>query len=91
VTLDDRPRRAPGVIAQKVSDKVILLNVDSGRYYSLDGVAAKVWELCDGLRPVSDTIAVIRAEYPGGHGTVEEDVLSFLGDLARERLIDGAH
>jgi hypothetical protein len=66
----------------------VLLDPQTGAYYSLDDVGARLWELCDGSRTRSETIAAICAEYDADPATVETDILSLLDELAREHLVE---
>ena len=83
----NRPRRVTHVLSQRVSGRLVLLDAQTGAYFSLDEVGARVWDLCDGSRTVADAVAVICEEYAADATTIEADVLSLLGDLSRERLI----
>jgi hypothetical protein len=67
----------------------VLLRLDDGGYYALDEVGAMIWELCDGARAVGDIVAALCAEFDTPEGTVTADVLEFIGELRRERLLVG--
>jgi len=41
---------------QQVEGDSVLLDIDSGEYFSLNEVGGRVWELCDGPRSI-DSIA----------------------------------
>jgi hypothetical protein len=83
-----RPRRRSQVIAQRVSDRLVLLDSETGAYYSLDGVGVRLWELCDGSNTVTEAVAAICAEYDADAATVADDVREVLNELVRERLIE---
>jgi pyrroloquinoline quinone biosynthesis protein D len=85
--LDERLRRRDGVMAQEAQGKTVLLRMDDGSYYALDDVGALVWELCDGERSLADVIAALCAEYDAPETTVTADVIEFVNDLRRERLL----
>lgn len=85
---DNRPRRVGHIISQRISEKLVLLDPKTGAYYSLDGVGARVWELCDGSRTISETVASICAEYDADPKAIEADVLNLLDELSREQLVD---
>ena len=84
---DARPRRRERVLVQQAAGQCILLDVDSGNYYALDEVSGRIWELCDGDHSVSAMVEAIREEYEAPVEDVEADVLSFLGEMADERLV----
>ena len=85
--LQERLRRQEGVLAQEAHGQTVLLRLDDGGYYALDEVGAKIWELCDGARPVAEIVAALCAEFDAPEATVRADVLEFIGDLRRERLL----
>src|SRR5205085_2317369 len=51
-----RPRRRERVLTQAAAGTVVLLDLDSGQYYSLDEVSARVWDLCDGEHGVDELL-----------------------------------
>jgi coenzyme PQQ biosynthesis protein PqqD len=87
VILDERLRRQDGVLAQQAEGQTVLLRLEDGGYYALDEVGATIWELCDGERPVGEIVAQLCAEFDAPEATVRADVLEFIGDLRRERLL----
>lgn len=87
VVLDERLRRQDGVLAQEAQGQTVLLRLEDGGYYALDEVGAMIWELCDGSRAVAEIVAILCEEFDAAESTVREDVLEFIGDLRRERLL----
>jgi coenzyme PQQ biosynthesis protein PqqD len=85
--LGDRLRRQDGVITQEVEGQTILLRVDDGGYYAIDEVGAAIWELCDGNRPVGEIVTQLATEFDAPEATIRADVLEFVQDLRRERLL----
>jgi hypothetical protein len=82
-----KPQRRDRVLATRVEDQLALFDVDVGRYYGLDQVGGRVWELCDGSRELSDLVAVIGDEYDAPLDVVASDLKELLADLASENLI----
>jgi coenzyme PQQ biosynthesis protein PqqD len=87
VELDGRLRREAGVIAQEAHGQTVLLRIDDGGYYALDEVGAMIWELCDGNQSIGEIVAALCAEFDAPEETVSADVVEFIGDLRRERLL----
>jgi coenzyme PQQ biosynthesis protein PqqD len=85
--LDERVRRQDGVLAQEAQGRTVLLRLEDGGYYALDEVGAMIWELCDGSRAVAEIVAILCEEFDAPESTVRLDVLEFIGDLRRERLL----
>jgi len=87
IALDARPSRSQRVLAQPNAESLILLNPDDGQYYTLDEVGARIWELCDGTRAVTDVVSAIHAEYDAPLAAIQSDVVELLDDLTREKLL----
>ncbi len=85
--LGERPRRQDGILAQQAHGETVLLRLADGGYYALDEVGAAIWELCDGNRAVADIVTALCAEFDAPEATVRADVMEFIGDLLRERLL----
>jgi Coenzyme PQQ synthesis protein D (PqqD) len=75
------------VIFQEVGGQQVLLNLTDGLYYALDGVGARIWELCDGTRTVSDVIELLCQEYEAARKTIQDDTLELLEDLVGANLV----
>lgn len=86
-TLGERLRRQENVITQQVEGQTILLRTDDGGYYAVDEVGAAVWALCDGHRSIAEIVAALSAEFDASEETIRADVLEFIEDLRRERLL----
>ncbi len=87
MNVNSRPKRAERILSQRSAEMVILLSPGSGQYYTLDEVGARVWELCDGTRQVTDLVSAIHAEYDAPFETIQTDLLELLVDLTREKLV----
>lgn len=87
-TAPDRPRRASHVVARRVDETFVLLNVRSGAYYTLDEVGGRIWELCDGTRSAGDIAELLAADYDAPLATLESDVLELVEELRREAMLD---
>jgi hypothetical protein len=87
MALEICPMRVEGIVAQRTDDSLILLNPDSGHYYTLDEVGARVWDLCDGSHRVAEVVSSVHAEYDAPLNAIQTDVLELLDDLASERLV----
>jgi len=85
--LGERLRRRDAVITQQVEGQTILLRVDDGGYYAIDEVGAAIWERCDGNCPVGEIVIQLTAEFDAPEATIRADVLEFVQDLRRERLL----
>jgi hypothetical protein len=87
VTLDSVLVRRGRVIAKSSGGSLVLLDIDSGEYFSTNDVGALVWKLIDGARSVSAIAEAVAAEYEVELDVVEGDVMELVDELARESLL----
>ncbi len=75
-------------IASKIMDgEAILINLQTGVYYSLRDAGASAWHAICGHRTRDEIVAVVAAAYGVTDGVVRADVTELLAELARERAI----
>jgi hypothetical protein len=83
----DKPRHSPNAAHQGVGDEAILINLNTGSYYSLNDTGTKFWELLDGQRTIASFDQLIAAEYEVEAEVVEGDLLELAADFEQEGLI----
>lgn len=68
------------VVARRLGEEIVLLDLSSGVYFGLDAVGARVWELLsEKPRSLAQLAEHVEAEFSAPRATIEED----LRDLAR--------
>ena len=77
----------PPVIHQTLEGEVIVVNLDTGTYYSLDGVAAAIWGELERGASVEETVERAVGRYGAPGPLVEPAVTRFVEELVREELI----
>jgi pyrroloquinoline quinone biosynthesis protein D len=82
-----RFRQADRILAQDSNDTLLLLALDGGMYFSLEGVGRRVWALCDGTRSVEQLVDAIFSEYDAPRDVIDSDVRELISELAGERLL----
>ena len=83
----DKPRPSPNAAHQTVGEEAILINLNTGSYYSLNDTGTMFWGLLDGERTISDCAQLIATEYEVEAGMVEADLLELATDFNHEGLI----
>jgi len=79
--------RRERVMAQQVEGDAILLDIDSGEYFSLNEVGGLVWELCDGSRSVGDVAEVLSSEFEVDTTEALSDAIELLEGLVGAGLV----
>jgi hypothetical protein len=75
------------VAAEVFDGEVIILNLATGVYYSLDQTAGLIWTLLAGGHSVADTAATLLGRYDVAAERARADVERVAGDLVGESLI----
>lgn len=81
-----RPR--PDVVWITQGDAAVLLDAESGLYFTLNGVAARTWELLAGGEPLSAILEQLEDEYDIGRQPLENDVAALLKHLVELGLLE---
>jgi len=79
--------RRDRVMMQQVEGSSVLLDIDSGEYFTLNEVGGRVWDLCDGTRSVASIADVLSAEYDVDATTALLDADELLQSLAGAGLV----
>ncbi len=91
VNLPDRSLRyrpnAPKVIYETYDDEVVLINMESGNYYSLNRTAGRAWASIERRITAQEIAQELRRDYACDGAQVEEEVLRFVNELLQEGLI----
>jgi hypothetical protein len=77
----------PSVVYEKFDDELVLINLDSGNYYSFEKVGADIWGFVQNGVSETEIIEEISQRYAESLSTIEDAVKKFLSELKEEGLI----
>jgi hypothetical protein len=86
--LSQRFRALSHVIWTRHADAVVILDADRGRYYTLNEVAGRIWELLVGGEPVVEVLRQLRDEYEASAERLEADLGGLLDRLIEAALVE---
>jgi hypothetical protein len=75
-------------VSCKLGVEAAILNLKNGTYYGLDPVGARVWDLVQEPRTVSDLRELLIAEYDVDPVRLESDIRDLLRQLADNQLLE---
>ena len=87
MTLDSRVKASRDTAFSEIQDEIVLVGFQSGKYYGLDGVGARIWSLVQQPRTLREVLAALLEEFDVDAAACERDLLEFVGLLEREKLI----
>ena len=91
--MDSSTRFCPNsakVAAKVIDGEAILINLDTGAYYSMAGAGAAIWYLVENQLTVADLVETIATAYRVPLEEVEADVRRTLEELHKEDLVVAA-
>lgn len=80
-------RRSAEPVAVEVEDSVVMMSLERGKYYSLDGVAGRIWLLLEEPRSVNDLCTALQEEFRVDPAVCQSETREFLAELQHEGLI----
>lgn len=73
--------RGPGHLSANLDGDIVLMHGDNGRYFMLDTIGSRIWELLGEPIAVSTVLESLGQEYETGGTDHEDDTLAFLQEL----------
>jgi hypothetical protein len=87
MTLSDKLEVPVEVMARQVGEETVILHLESGTYYGLDPVGARIWALILEGKSLAGVCEVMLDEYDVVRQTLEEDVLRLVDELEEKGLV----
>ncbi len=78
---------APGVVHEMIDGEVVIVNLDSGRYYSLDASGAFIWDLLRDSHNFETVYSRVQLFHSDDNDSMKVEIEDFLGQLKTEELI----
>jgi Coenzyme PQQ synthesis protein D (PqqD) len=72
------------------TEETVMMSVAAGRYYGLNAVGSRIWELLETQRTIAQLYAQICEEFEVDPQTCEAEVLKFVQDLINNGLVHEA-
>lgn len=80
--------KAAGHVAwRRVDEEVVVLDLDSSVYYSLNDTGSRIWELLAAGHPVEKVASLVAEEYGAAAPDVARDADALLKELLRDKLL----
>src|SRR5258707_465562 len=76
-----------GFTSNTIDDEVIIVNLNTGVYYSLTEVAAEVWHFLQSRLSFGQILEAVHEQYHEDKAKISDWLISFLKDLQEEALL----
>src|SRR4029434_155529 len=73
--------RNPGQLSVDLAGEVVVLSIDTGRYYDMDAVGSRIWALVERPITIAALIDLLVGEFEVERDICQEELLAFLREL----------
>ena len=78
---------SPHIIHETIDLETVIVNLDTGNYYSLDQIGVEIWNLIEKHISLDEIIEDISRRYEGNRTLIEQAVIQLANELNQENLI----
>lgn len=76
------------LVQERIDDETIVINMETGSYYSLKGSAIDIWQQLSTGADVPTVCTMLSTRYSGDEAFIAESVEGLVQELIRENLIE---
>lgn len=88
VTLDLTIVASANQLSTVLDGEAVVLDLNSGTYFGLDDVSARIWALVQEPITCAAVLDVLADEYDAERGVLAQDLLAFVGELQTSNLLE---
>ena len=82
-----RWKTSPDIASRKVAEELVLLNVKTSEYYSMNPTAVLIWDLLSRNMTFGEIVSAVTEKFETGEGRAVKDAAELLGKLEAEKMI----
>ncbi|HVC21060.1 MAG TPA: PqqD family protein [Vicinamibacterales bacterium] len=87
IGLDDRVGASESTVSRELDGEMVLLNLDTGIYFGLDGTGTRIWNLLAAGRTLRGVIDTLIDDYDVDAATLERDLRQLVERLSAKGLV----
>ena len=77
----------PEVVSESLEDELVIVNLESGNYYSVNAMGAVIWGCVEQGATIVETLQTLSAAYQAPQAEMELAISRFVDDLLQNKLI----
>jgi hypothetical protein len=78
---------SPHAMSRTIGEETVILDLESGTYFGLDPVGARMWQILEEGKSVGEARDAIFDEYEVERDRLEADLLTLAAELAERKLV----
>ncbi len=81
IQLETIVARNDSIMFSYLDNKLLMMSIDKGEYYSLDAIGANIWTMLEKPASVAELCDMFVTEFDVGLETCRQDVLAFMYEM----------
>lgn len=77
------------ILTAQMGEELGMMDVEAGRYYLLDDIGARIWELLEFPTTMKDLVTTLMAQYEVPEEQCRKDLEAFIGAMVEKGLVVG--
>ena len=90
ITMESEVCRNDDVVFSEVEGETVIMNIETGKYFSFSLVTSHIWELMEEPIKISEICSALLTRYKVTAEQCENETLDILNTLLRENIINVA-
>ncbi len=79
--------RSTALKVAPLQDELVMMHVETSRYYNLDEIASDIWRRLECPRTFGDLVNLLVADYDAERAVIAEDVRKLLSIMAEHQVV----
>lgn len=88
ITMKTVIKQSAGNIVSDMDGEKVMLSIHNGKYYNLGELGGEIWEIVKEPTLVKEVVTTLQSQYEVESSMCEEQVITFLGQLVDEGLME---
>jgi hypothetical protein len=83
-----KPRKVDDIITSEAEPELVLLNLSTGFYFTINEVGIKIFQMCNGKNTIEDITIHLSNLYKKDFSEIEKDVIELINDMINEKILE---
>ncbi|MBI5539772.1 MAG: PqqD family protein [Bacteroidia bacterium] len=80
--------RKKELLSSRMDNEIVMMHPESGKYFALNPVAARIWELMETEHSIIELVDKLQREFDVDSETCKNEVTVFIENVLEKKLID---
>lgn len=80
--------RKKELLSSRMDNEIVMMHPESGKYFALNPVASRIWELLEEPNSINDLVEKLLREFDVTQEVCKTEVTVFVGEIIEKKLID---